>query len=64
MLFVLFSNSFSSVAIDVPLNGFLKGKAQFAQEVTSEPLMDFKQNHYGRWKYYKTLYFQMFFSPN
>ena len=25
---------------------FIKGNAQFAQKVTFEPLMDFKQNHY------------------
>ena len=25
-----------------------KGNAQFVQKVTSEPLMDFKQNHYRR----------------
>ena len=35
---------------------FLKGNAQFFQKVTFEPLMDFKQNHYGSWKYYKNCY--------
>ena len=35
----------------------LKGNAQFVQKVTFEPLMDFIQNHYGSWKYYKTCYF-------
>ena len=29
---------------------FLKGNAQFFQKMTFEPLMDFKQNHYGSWK--------------
>ena len=28
---------------------FIKGNAQFVQKVTFEPLMDFKQNHYGSW---------------
>ena len=35
----------------------LKGNMQFIQKVTFEPLMDFKQNHYGSWKYYKSCYF-------
>ena len=35
----------------------LKGNAQFIQKVTFGPLMDFKQNHYGNWKYYKNCYF-------
>ena len=35
----------------------LKGNAQLIQEVTYESLMDFKQNHYGNWKYYKNCYF-------
>ena len=35
----------------------IKGNAQFVQKVTFEPLMDFKQNHYGSWKYYKSCYF-------
>ena len=35
----------------------IKGNAQFIQKVTFEPLMDFKQNHYGSWKYYKNCYF-------
>ena len=34
-----------------------KGNAQFFQKVTFEPLMNFKQNHYGSWKYYKSCYF-------
>ena len=34
-----------------------KGNAQFVQKLTFEPLMDFKQNHYGSWKYYKSSYF-------
>ena len=25
----------------------IKGNAQFVQKMTFEPLMDFKQNHYG-----------------
>ena len=33
----------------------VKGNAQFVQKVTFEPLMDFKQNHCGSWKYYKKL---------
>ena len=41
----------------------LKGKAQFVQKVTLEPLMDFQQKHWG-WKYYKTKYttFKFFFT--
>ena len=35
----------------------LKRNAQFVQKVTFGPLMNFKQNHYGRWKYYKNFYF-------
>ena len=35
----------------------VKGNAQFVQEVTCEPLMDFKQDHYGGWKYYKSCYY-------
>ena len=35
----------------------IKGNVQFVQKVTLEPLMDFKQNHYGSWKYYKSCYF-------
>ena len=35
----------------------LKGNAQFFQKVTFEPLMDFKQNHYGNRKYYKAATF-------
>ena len=30
-----------------------KGNAQFVQKVTFEPLMYFKQNHYGSWKLLK-----------
>ena len=37
----------------------LKGNAQFFQKVTFEPLMDFKQNHYGNRKYYKSCYFHL-----
>ena len=37
--------------------GNLKGNAQFIQKVTFETLMDFKQNHCGSWKYYKSCYF-------
>ena len=40
---------------------FLKGNAQFFQKVTFEPLMDFKQNHYGSCKYYKSCYFSKVF---
>ena len=35
----------------------LKGNAQFVQKVTFKPLMDFKQKHYGSWKYSKSCYF-------
>ena len=28
----------------------IKGNTQFIQKVTFEPLMEFKQNHYGNWK--------------
>ena len=35
----------------------LKGDAQFVQKVTFGTLTDFKQNHYGSWKYYKSCYF-------
>ena len=34
-----------------------KGNAQFVQKVTFEPLMNFKRNHFGNWKYYKNFYF-------
>ena len=35
----------------------LIGKTQFVQKVTFEPLMVFKQSHYGSWKYYNSLFF-------
>ena len=35
---------------------YFKGNAQFVQKVTFEPLLDFKQNHYRSWKYYKSCY--------
>ena len=35
----------------------LKRNAQFVQKETFGALMNFKQNHYGRWKYYKNFYF-------
>ena len=38
----------------------LKENAQFVQKVTSESLMDVKQNHYGNWKCYKRCYFKSF----
>ena len=38
----------------------LKGHVQFVQKVIFEPLMDFKQNHYGSWKYYKSYTFKSF----
>ena len=41
----------------------VKGNAQFVQKVTFEPSMDFKQNHYGCWKYYKSCYFEKLSSP-
>ena len=34
----------------------VKGNAQFVQKVILEPLMDFKQNHYGSEGYYKSCY--------
>ena len=40
----------------------IKGNAQFIQKETFEPLMDFKQNYYGSWKYYKSCYFYKFSS--
>ena len=36
---------------------FIKGNAPFVQKVTFKPLMDFKQNYYGSWKYYKSCCF-------
>ena len=30
---------------------------KIVQKVSFEPLMDFKQNHHGSWKYYKSCYF-------
>ena len=33
-----------------------KGNALFVQKLTFEPLMDFKQNHYGSWEYNKSFY--------
>ena len=35
----------------------VKGNAQFVQKLTFESLMDYKQNHYGSWKYFKSSYF-------
>ena len=32
----------------------VKENAQFVQKVIFKPLMDFKQNHYAKWKYYKS----------
>ena len=40
----------------------IKGDALFVQKVTFELLMDFKQNHYGSWRYHKSWYFQKFSS--
>ena len=45
------------------LSASIKGNAQFDGKVTFEPLLDFKQNHYGSWKYYKSCYFEKFSSP-
>ena len=42
----------------------VKGNPQFVQKVTFEPLMDFKQNHYGSWKCYTGSYFQKLSWPN
>ena len=39
----------------------VKGNAQF-QKLTFESLMDFKQNHYGSRKYFKSCYFYKFCS--
>ena len=35
----------------------VKGNAQFVQKVTFESLINFKQDHYGSWKCYKSCYF-------
>ena len=68
MFFVLFIRFFKNVLKESPIciNFFdfgviasysqFKGNAQFVQKVTFEPLTDFKQNHYGSWKYYKSCY--------
>ena len=42
----------------------IKGDALFVQKVIFELLMDFKQNHYGSWRYHKSWYFQKFSSLN
>ena len=47
---------------DLVMYKLFKGNAQFVQRVNFESLMGFKQNHYGRWKYYKSCNFK-FFSP-
>ena len=39
------------------INLQVKEDVQFVQKVTFEPLIDFKQNHYGNWKCYKSCYF-------
>ena len=41
----------------------IKGNAQFIQKATFEPLTDYKQNHYGSWKYCRSCYFEKFSSP-
>ena len=38
----------------------MKGNVQFFQKVTFEPLVDFKQNHYGSWKITKAATFKCF----
>ena len=38
-------------------------RAVRSKKVTSEPLMDFKQNHYGSWKDHKSCCFYNFSSP-
>ena len=38
------------------LKPLLRENVQFIQKVTFGPLMYFKQNHYGIWKYYKNSY--------
>ena len=38
------------------LKPLLSENVKFIQKVTFGPLMDFKQNHYGIWKYYKNSY--------
>ena len=48
----------ASVLIIIEL--VIKGNVQFVQKMTFEPLMDFKQNHYASWKYYKSGYFKSF----
>ena len=42
---------------------FFKGNAQFVLKMTFRTLMDFKQNHYECWKYYKSCCFLKFSSP-
>ena len=41
----------------------VKGNAQFVQKVTFESLINFKQDHYGSWKCYKSCYFLKFSVP-
>ena len=41
----------------------VKGNAQFVQKVTFESLINFKQDHYGSWKCYKSYYFLKFSVP-
>lgn len=44
----------TSVSSDKTLTFFyFKGNARFVQKVTFNPLMDFEQNLYLSWKYYK-----------
>ena len=39
------------------VNENFKGNTQFVQKMTFEPLIDFKQNHSGSWKYDKSCNF-------
>ena len=57
------SNTECSQVLVKQTNAKLKGNAQFVKKMTFEPLMDFKQNYYGSWKYYKSCYFLKFSSP-
>ena len=51
--FLLLHNIFQAYLFRIML---VKGNAQFVQKLTFEPLMDFKQNHYGSWEYNKSFY--------
>ena len=60
-----FKEYFSLITLEISQENFhnfiinlqVKGNAQFVKKVTFEPLIDFKQNHYAKWKCYKNCYF-------